>query len=65
MFPSSCQVILKFFTILKVKAVEVCSLHQVAQRFRLKRCEARITDLPEIVGEQVTQILIYAEITQG
>lgn len=35
-------------TILKVEAVEVGALHQVAQRLRLKGCEARITYLPGI-----------------
>ena len=42
-------------TVLKVEAVEVSALHQVAQRLRLKGCEARITYLPEI--ERNTAIL--------
>lgn len=54
-----------FFTILKVEAVEVCPLHQVAQGLRLKGCEARITDLSEIVRKHVpsTQMFVYVVIT--
>ena len=37
----------KIFTILKIEAVKVCPLYQVAQSLRLKGCEARITYLPE------------------
>lgn len=36
-------------TVLKVEAVEVSTLHQVSQRFRLKGREAGVTDLPEMV----------------
>lgn len=42
----------KIFTILKVEAVEVGALHQVAQSLGLKGCEARITDLPVTVQQK-------------
>lgn len=42
---------LQFFTILKVEAVEVGALHQVAQGLGLEGREAGIADLPEIVHQ--------------
>lgn len=44
----------KLVTILKVEAVKVRALHQVAQRLRLKGREAGVTYLPERANRAAT-----------